>query len=517
MPGNPSEEPSIDPNDRYFTTAHLDQDLAGRSARGGGAALAAQVAKFAISMGSTVILAHLLTPQDYGVIGMVAILINFVTMFQYLGLSTATIQWARLNHRQVSNLFWVNLCLSGVIALVTIAAAPLIARFYHEPRVVAVSVWYGVSILLEGFMIQHQALLYRQMRFVVIAAIEVTALVTGALSAVLAAWYGAGYWALVWNQLTMTLVSVVGIWVACGWRPGWPSRNTGVRSMLSYGSDITGYNVMTFVARNADNALIGRYWGARELGLYSKAYQILLLPIQQVLYPATSIAVPALSRLRDDPERYRSAYLKITEKIAMLTMPGIAFMIVTSDWLVLLLLGPQWKESARIFMLLGVAAFVQPTARTTLWLFSTQQRSRELLRWGVISGTIALASILGGLPWGAVGVAAAYGLTDFCVTTPLLFWFVCRKGPVRAEDIYRTLTPSVLASLAVLAVLSATRDWLSLNVSLVPRLAIALTATCIVALVIFAALPAGRRAISHFRSLVVLLIRGSSVQPDAWP
>src|SRR5438046_2896514 len=187
----------------------------------------------------------------------------------------------------------------------------------------------------------------------------------------------------------MTLVTVAGVWTACKWRPGLPTRGAGVRSMLAYGGNLTGFNVMTFFARNLDNALIGKFWGAYQLGVYSRAYQMLLMPMQQINAPFAAVAVPALSRLSDSPERYRAAYLKILQKIAMLTMPLVAFMIATSDWLVLFLLGAKWQEAGRIFMLLGIAAIIQPVTKTTWWLFSTQGRTRDLFHWAIISWAIA--------------------------------------------------------------------------------------------------------------------------------
>ena len=104
-----------------------------------------------------------------------------------------------------------------------------------------------------------------------------------------------------------------------------PRRGAGVRSMLTFGGNVTGFNVMQYFARNADNALIGKFWGAYQLGLYSRAYQMLLMPMQQINAPLAAVAVPALSRLADSPERYRDAYLKILEKLVMITMPLGAF------------------------------------------------------------------------------------------------------------------------------------------------------------------------------------------------
>ncbi len=493
--------------DRHFRTDHLQADLGGRSARGGVVTLSAQVFKFVFSTVATIVLARLLTPQDYGLIGMVAILINFVGMFQYLGLSTATVKWSKLNHQQVSTLFWINMALSTVIMLITVASGPLLAWFYHEPRLIGITTGYGLTILFAGLAIQHEAILSRQMRFTAIVIIEVVALLIGFVSAVVAAWNGAGYWALVLNQMVMTLMTVAGVWIACRWRPGLPARGIGMRSMLSYGGNLTGFNFMTFFSRNLDNALIGKFWGPYQLGVYSRAYQMLLMPMQQINAPLAAVAVPALSRLADSPERYRAAYLKIVEKIALITMPGVVFMIVTSDWLVLFLLGPQWREAGRIFMFLGIAAIIQPVTKTTWWLFSTQGRTRELFHWGLISGTIAVVSIIAGLPWGATGVAASYAGTDLCVATPLLFWYVGRKGPVRAADFYHTIAPSVCAAIGALGVLVVCRPWLGMFQHLVSRLSFAFGITSGVSLSVLAVIPAGRLAMRNFKETLLVLMK----------
>jgi len=428
-------------------------------------------------------------------------------MFQYLGLATATVKWATLNHRQVSTLFWINVAMSAAIMLATIAAAPALGWFYQEPRLLAITACYAVSIFLTGLNIQHEAILSRQMRFAAIAIIEITAIAVGLAAAIVAAVYGAGYWALVINQLVMTLATVIGVWSTCQWRPGLPARHTGVRSMLSYGGNLTGYNFTNYFARNLDNALIGKFWGAYQLGMYSRAYQMLLMPMAQINNPLVSVAVPALSRLIDSPDRYRTAYLKIVEKIAMITMPGIMFMIATSDWLVLVLLGPQWREAGRIFMLLGAAAIIQPVTRTAPWLFTTQGRTRELLHWGFISSFIAVISIVAGLRWGAMGVAAAYATTDVCITTPLLFWWVGRRGPVHASDFYRTIAPAVCASLCSLAALLICRPWLAASANLIARLSVALSVTLLVSFLVFAALPAGRMAMRNLKEMALLMFK----------
>lgn len=505
---NSSEHQFVeDDRNRHFRTDHLNADLGARSARGGVVTVTAQLCKFVLSTLSAIVLARLLTPQDYGLIGMVAILVGFLGMFQYLGLSTATIKWSELNHEQVSTLFWLNMALSTAIMLLAIAAAPVAAWFYKEPRLVGITIGYAISILITGLAIQHEAILIRQMRFAVTAAIEISAITIGLAAAIVSAIYGAGYWALVINQLVLATVTVIGMWTACRWRPSLPTRSAGVGSMVSYGGNLTGFHLMAYLARNLDNALIGKFWGAYQLGMYSRAYQMLLMPMQQINAPLAAVAVPALSRLTDTPDRYRAAYLRVLEKIAMVTMPGVVFMIATSDWLVLFVLGPQWREAGRIFMLLGVAAIIQPVTRSVLWLFTTQGRSREIFKWGLMSAAIAVVSIVVGLPWGATGVAASYAVTDLCVATPLLFWYAGRKGPVRIADFYRTIAPAASASIFALVVLLVCRQWLEVFSHLATRLSISFVITIGAAVLVLGALPAGRLAMGNLKDTLLLLVR----------
>jgi O-antigen/teichoic acid export membrane protein len=503
------ESVAVDEN-RHFRTDHLNENLGARTIRGGALTLTVQLLKFALSTAVTIVVARLLMPQDYGFVGMVMVLVNLLTMFQYLGLPNATVKWRDLTHVQVSNLFWVNVGLSSAIALVVVACSPLLAKFYNQPNLIGIAAGYALVVFLTGLSIQHLAILQRQMRFVALSVIDVAALSIGLAVTIIAAWKGAGYWALVLNQLVFALITMVGAWVACRWRPRLPSRNTGVRSMISYGGNLTGYNLTTFFAQNLDNALIGKVWGAHQLGIYSKAYQMLLTPIGQVTTPLWTVAVPTLSRLADFPERYRAAYLKIIEKIAMLTMPAVVCGIATSDWLILLLLGQQWNDAARVFMLLGIAAIFQPISRTGLWLFMTQGRSREMFKWGIIGSSISVVSILVGLRWGATGVAASYAITDLCLTTPLMFWYIGRRGPVSMSDVYRTVAPSLFAAAASLVVLMMLRPWIELFGSLITRLFLASLITLAMSATVLVIMPTGRLAIQSLKETLLLLLKTKS-------
>lgn len=495
-----------DDAETHFGTHHLKNDLGARTARGGAVVLGSQGVKFIINMVTTIVLARLLTPQDYGLIGMVMVVIGFVSLFKNLGLSAATMQREEINHQQVSTLFWINLVVSFGLMLMTAALAPLIARFYHEPRLTWITVALASGFLFSGLVVQHEALLKRQMRFVPLAIAEIVSIVIAIAVAIFLAWRGAGYWALVANQIILGVVYALIIWIVCRWRPGPPMRNSGVRSMLAFGGNLTGFGFFNYFSRTLDNLLIGRVWGVQQLGLYAKAYQLLLLPIDQLSSPLDGVAVPALSRLLNEPERYRQAYLRMLEKVAMISMPGVALMIGTSDWLVRLMLGAQWIEAGRIFALLGIVGLVEPVANTMGWLLVSQGRARHLLRWGMIDGTIAIVSIVAGLPWGAIGVAASYAIVGLCVRKQLLFWFTGRSGAVRTSDIYRAIAPSACAAAGVLAALFVFRRLVEIPSPII-GLIVGAAIAFVISLAFFSLLPRGRRALQDIRNLLPGIIK----------
>ncbi|MDT5271968.1 MAG: hypothetical protein QOH49_4154 [Acidobacteriota bacterium] len=490
--------------DRHFRTDHLKADLKGRAARGGALTVGSQGVKFFFSMAATVVLARLLTPADYGLIGMVAVLTGFVSLFKDVGLSQATVQREEVTAAQVSTLFWVNVAVSALVMLLTAVLAPGVAWFYGEPRLALITVGYAAGFLAGGLTVQHEALLRRQMRFAALAAVEMTSLVAGLATAIALAWRGWGYWALVANQLAAGVVYAAGVWAVSGWVPGRPTRGSGVRSMLAFGGNLTGFNVLNYFGGNLDNLLVGRFWGAQQLGLYAKAYQLLLLPIDQINTPVSSVSVPALARLTSEPERYRAAYLRILEKLAIMTMPLAAFMVVSADWLVRLVLGPQWDATARIFAVLGLGAVILPLMNSTGWLFLSQGRTREMLRWGFIDVALKVASVVAGLPWGATGVAVAIVVRMY-VQAPLLFWYVGRRGPVRASDFYRAAAPPACAFVCTFAALVGLRNLMP-GASPLTGVVASFGVTVCATLFALVCLPKGRAALHDLKNTFFLLV-----------
>lgn len=491
---------------QYFATEQVESDLKRRTVRGGAVTIVAQIFRQGISIGGTIILARLLSPQDNGLIGMVIIVTGFIDLFNDLGLSAATVQRPRITHEQVSTLFWVNIVLGIVLALVTAAMTPALVWFYNEPRLFWVSLVIATDFIYGGVTIQHRALLRRQMHFTALAVIDVLSAVVGLVAGMVAALYGLGYWALVIKMLAGAPVDIVGSWLLCRWRPGLPVRDSGVRSMVAFGSNLTGFKLVNYIIRNFDNLLVGRFFGAYQLGLYTRAYGLLLMPLQQINTPVSSVAIPALSRLNDTPARYKKVYERIASQVCLISMPLVAYMLGTADWIILATLGPKWSDASLMFALLAVSGLIEPISNTTGWLFISQARTRQQFVWGIAGMFLAVGAILIGIHWGAVGVAASYGLMGLFLRTPLLFWYVGREGPIGAQDLYRITAPYLLISIALWLGVFAVRQLFPIANPFIGLFFTGIVAFGIT-LSLLMLMPAGRESLFELKKIATLMIK----------
>jgi O-antigen/teichoic acid export membrane protein len=496
--------------DKHFDTETVKSDLGTRSVQGGAAVFAGQVLRFVIQTSSTMVLARLLTPADFGLIAMVTGITGFISHFKDLGLTMATVQRADVTHAQASKLFWINLVFSVALALIGIALAPLVASFYGEPSLKSVMAAVSTTFLFSGVAAQHLALLRRQMRFGIVSIIEVIALVLAVAAAVTAARLGAGYWALVILIVVEATMGGALTMLASGWRPGLPRRGVDVGSMLRYGVNVSGFNILTYIGRAADTVLIGRFWGSGPTGLYSKAYGLLMLPLTQINTPINSVAIPVLSRLQGDSKRYCAYYYQALSLVAYLTAPLILFLAATADDVIAIVLGPQWERSATIFRFLAIAALFQPVLYTAGWVWLSLGRTRTLFRWSTVTAPTFVLSFAIGLPWGPEGVALAYAVAVNLLTPVGLAW-AYRDSGLSLRGAVRVISrPYLLGALVFLSCL-ATKPLFE-NAMLLVRL----TMVSIVALTVciaFALLyPAARKELIRIIELGKRLRRPTGIE-----
>lgn len=390
---------------------------------------------------------------------MAAPIAGFVGLFQDMGLTQATIQKKGITHAEVNTLFWVNVAISALAAVILVLIAPLAARFYGEPVVGVLVSAMSVLAVIHALGGQHYAILNRRMQFSRIAFLDSFGAVAGLAVAITWALFDPSYWALYAASMATALSGVFWAWVGSRWRPSWPRWVAGAGELINFGAGVTGFKFANFFSRNLDNVLIGRYRGNEELGLYDRAYRLLLFPLQQVAYPLSRVMVPALSRMTDEPHRYRHAFLRVVPILLLVTLPGVAFAIAMAEILVPFALGQQWVGSAVIFKALGFAGLAQSLNSPSGWLFISQGRSSEFMRWGIFTAFTSIVAFVIGLPYGAFGVALAYAIGEY-LRTPFLWLYIGRRGPVQATDMMRVSLPFVLGAHLAIGILWTLRPYL---------------------------------------------------------
>lgn len=456
---------------KWFDTTHLMSNIKVRSVKGGANTVFAQLLSFSMSMVSTAIMGRLVAPESFGVVAMVTAVAGFVTIFMDLGFSSAVIQKKAINQKQVSTLFWVNVLIGLGIAGLIVLLAPGLVSFYNEPRLLHITYAYALSVFLNCVALQHNALLKRQMRFKQISSIMIIATAISVLVGIGMALTGFDYWAIIGITVSFALVNSVLTWIYCDWRPRFVFQLSKVKRFLRFGSGITGFELVNYFSRNLDNILIGKRIGAAALGLYSKSYQLLMLPITQLRGPLNTVALPALSALRGQDDRYHSFYRRYVFLLAFFSMPLVLFLAIFSREVILVVLGEKWVEAAYIFQLLAIASLIQPVAGTRGIVMITMGHTRKYFIWGLVNAIFSVSGYYIGVNWGVAGVAISYIIVNYVLLLPSLYWSF-KGSPITVSSFFGEIGYPLLFSLGSACVCYAFKSsvgpiWSNLALALV--------------------------------------------------
>jgi O-antigen/teichoic acid export membrane protein len=396
------------------------RNLKRNTTRGALISLTAQGMNFVLRTGSLMVLARLLTPKDFGLVGMAAAATGILNIIKDAGLGWAMVQRDSITQAQASTLFWINLALGAALTALCALLSPAIAAFYAMPALVWINVALGISFFFNGASAQHRAILQRNMRFGTIAIIDMAALAASILIAIAMAVFGQRYWALVAMSVSQIGFSAAGVWAATRWVPGWPERASGIRSMIMFGSTVTISNLISYLAFNMDKVLLGRFWGADALGIYGRAYTLSSVPNENVNSAIASVAFPALSRLQNEPLRFKDYFLQGYGLFISLVLPITVWCALLSDDIIRVMLGPKWHEAATILRWLAPTIACMGLIQPFSWLMLAMGRAGRSFR---ISLALAPVVILGysiGLAWGPRGVAAGFSISLGLMIVPAI-------------------------------------------------------------------------------------------------
>jgi len=436
--------------------------LAGAAARGAAQSLLAQLLRFAIQFGALMVLARLLTPADYGTVALVTAITGLALLLADFGLSSAAIQAQEISQAQKSNLFWINTGVGVIVSAVVFFAAHPISWLYGRAELVPITQALSVVFFLYAVTAQFRAEASKSLRFKAMAVADVTAQALSFGAAIVAAFLGASYWALVLQQVLSAFLLLVSLWIASRWIPSLPSRSAPVRDLLTFGLNNLGVQLVTYASNNVDSVLIGRFWGVEQLGLYSRAYQLYRLPLQQLAAPMTRVAFPILSKIQHSEqfERYvRQAQLLQTYAIGGLFFASIALVSPIIE----ITLGPSWDETKALFAVLAVGGVFQTLGYVYYWVFLAKALTRMQLRYTIASRSLMVALMVVGVFWGAIGVAIGMTVGLFANWLILTFMAMPRAGLKPYPIVLAAARPIAVYCVALAA--AAPVVWLTWNLS----------------------------------------------------
>ena len=396
----------------------------------------------------TIVLAHLLTPRDFGVAGLALLFTSLVLVFADMG--AALIHRQDLREADRSTAFWLSLGTGILLATLGVVCAEPLAEFFGEPQVKPLLMVLSIGFILTGATTTPNALLHRALAFRRIEIANLVAVLTAAGVAVLVAFGGGGAWSIIVQQIVGSGIYLVLIWSISGWRPRLLFSSESARGLGGYSLNLIGAKFFDYTQTNSDNLLIGRFLGATSLGVYSLSYNLMLYPVIRLSDPINSAMFPVLARMQDDNVRIAGIWLRITRFVAALVAPAMLLLIVLAPEFVQIVLGSKWDAAVPVIQILSWAGLVQAVRGPTSPVLLTKGRTPQLLRFAVISATMLVAAFAVSLRWGVIGVAVSYSAT-FTLLMPFYVRIGARAVGLGMRRYWANLTGVALAAVCLVA------------------------------------------------------------------
>lgn len=482
----------------------MASSLAHSAARGAYFTLAAQGARILLQLLSVIILARILSPHDYGLLATVLVVIGLGEIFRDFGLTSASIQAPELSTGQRDNLFWINAGIGVALTAIVFSLSWTVGAITQDPELVGMTQWLSLSFLLNGLATQHRANLMRDLKLRPLAVIDVASSAIALAVAVVAALAGAGFWALVIQQLVTAFVILAGVLVAGRWLPRPYSRTHPVRQLVNFGWTLVATNLIGYAARQIDTVVIRALFGNTLLGNYNRAFQLVMTPLAQARSPLQSVALPVLSRVQKDQPRFET-YVTAAQ-LALGFLFGIPLAIVAglAEPAVDIMLGDQWAASAPLLRMFAIAGILTTVAFVGYWVYLARGLGADLLRYSIVTALIKVVCIVIGSFFGIVGVAVAFAVHP-AIAWPISLAWLSRITPMPRRQLYqgagRIIAVSLAAGVASWGVAQLVTDahaWLQVTAGLAAGLAVSAAALLI---------PAYRRDAKLLSSFVRLMLK----------
>jgi O-antigen/teichoic acid export membrane protein len=374
---------------------------------------ATQILGAVLQLGISVILARLLSPRDFGLIGMILVFTGFASSLSEMGLGASLVQQRTISDRHLNTVFWVNVAAGTFLTTLFGLSAPLIARFYQEPVLRLLTATVALNLILSSLNVVQNALLVRSLNFRTKFWIESVSILISGIVGISMAFSGAGVWSLVGQSMTSTAIQVVVMWRLSSWRPKFSFDLSAFKELMHFGGNLVGSGIFHYWGRNIDKLIIGRLLGSSALGIYTLADKLMRLPVSNVTDMTSAVMFPALSAMQNDVESVKRTYLRATRMIALLTFPMMTGLIILAEPTILSVYGEKWQEAVGIVQVLCLSGMAQSIYFTGGWIFLSQGRTDIVFRWSIYTTLVRLAGVFIGAQWGLMGVTWAYVLGTY--------------------------------------------------------------------------------------------------------
>lgn len=431
-----------------------------------GAALVSSATLFRVLLQfiSIPILSRLLSPDDYGLIGIAMPFISFAMLITDAGIGMSLVRSSPLDqHEAWSTSFWLIAALGFGLALLLGCGSPLAARAFDEPRLTPIVIVLACTIFAQSLTVIPGAALQQTQRFRTIAALEIASVMAGLATALVTGFLGAGVWALVLQQVVFFSVRTIGTFTLSPFRPRFVFILSQIRHHLTFGRDIVSVNTIAHVSNSLDNLVIGNVLGPTSVGLYAMAMQFIRLPTIVITGPLQFVLYSHLAKIKDDLPAIRRMFLLVTRLLTILVLPPVGMVAAAHTSIFEILLSDKWSQSSTIFMILAPAGAAQAMmalgADIMLVLGRSDLRLRTTVEFGLIWLGVLLLSVSYGTTWVAVAYSCAVPLYVPRMLRLILALIDCRLRSyleVIAAPVLSTLT-AVCLHAGFAALLSPTK------------------------------------------------------------
>lgn len=426
-------------SDTTYLLSDLDSDhLKIKAVKSGGMMISSRLIGTIIQFASAIILARLLTPRDFGLVAMVTVFTLLLYNVGLNGFSEAIIQAKKLTQQQVSSLFWIGLFISTILTILFLLIAPLLAKFYREKEVLPIAQALSISFIFSALATEHLALIMRNLEFHKIFLIELTAGILSTSIAIIMAFTGFGYWAIVARQLTIPVISTSMAWILCKWRPSKPSKFRDIKHLIIFAINTFANFTVNYFSRNIDKSILGWKLGSIPLGNYERAYRLFVFPVSQIADPISSVALSTLSKIVDKPQTFRDYFLKSLASLGLVGMYFSALITMSGKSIITLLLGSKWSFAGSILQAFGPAIGILFIYQTITWLFLSLGRPDVLLKWTIASTIFISGMYFLGVKFGAIGLALTYASSLYLLIIPA-FYLCSKLSPIKMKDVWQNL------------------------------------------------------------------------------